>query len=520
MGKDAHGSSGLPLSLKVKNTFIDINSSFTGEDPDGDEASFNGNFRQRQVSEPVPAIHRQISGASPLRNSDLRSMPLAADNFLLEEEAEEGEGEEENEEPETETEPAWVIGRQETFGRQQTEPMWPMATSQHLAQGNEQFWDSVVTAALANNGTGASAAPMAAADDGAEGAEPMLVQPGANLLPAGLMLLQMHQMQQMQVQQMNNMPSMLQGPVNPMLLGASAAMQTGPAPMLGLRGTAAAAGKAPCLGPSGGSAGPCVAGATASMAGLEAACGAAIPPPEWAEVSTIMMRNLPNKYTQHMLQEELHETGLMGTFDFLYLPIDPETNANRGYAFINFIDPGFAWMLKMAYEGRKMKNFNSDKVVSVAPAALQGFEANYAHYSSARVSRGDPAARPLFLRESRMQNGLCKREGRRRGGRRNTSSLIDMVVRQQHQVKVSATAAVLQQQQLQQQQAISALTKASAAAMASSLPPSNARSNVGVGSSNPGNVEANIPKFCPYCGGRAQPQFRFCQFCGSALCKN
>merc|ERR1719159_2324237 len=58
-------------------------------------------------------------------------------------------------------------------------------------------------------------------------------------------------------------------------------------------------------------------------------------------------------------------------------------------------------MFKMAFEGKKMSCYNTDslKVLSVTPAALQGFDANYAHYSSARVNRGDPSARPLFLRE-------------------------------------------------------------------------------------------------------------------------
>ena len=161
-----------------------------------------------------------------------------------------------------------------------------------------------------------------------------------------------------------------------------------------------------------------------------------------------MLRNLPNKYTQVMLLEELLQSGFIGTFDFLYLPIDPETNANRGYAFINFIDPSYANMLGMAYQGRKMSRFNSDKVVSVAPAALQGFEANFAHYSAARVSRGDPSARPLFLRESSMKDfGNRKQEGtRRRGGRRSSGSLIDMAAKQQIQPTVPASRQPQQQQ--------------------------------------------------------------------------
>lgn len=150
----------------------------------------------------------------------------------------------------------------------------------------------------------------------------------------------------------------------------------------------------------------------------------AIAPPDWGETTTIMMRNLPNKYTQRMLLTEINHTGFLGTFDFLYLPIDPETTANRGYAFLNFIDPSFAWMFKRNYDGRKMNRFNSNKVVSVVAATLQGFEANYAHYASARVNRGDPASRPLFLREPKQANtvGIGGPGGSRRGGRRRANS--------------------------------------------------------------------------------------------------
>ncbi|CAJ1409977.1 unnamed protein product [Effrenium voratum] len=149
-----------------------------------------------------------------------------------------------------------------------------------------------------------------------------------------------------------------------------------------------------------------------------------------------MLRNLPNKYNQQMLLEELNSSGFLGTFDFLYLPIDPETNANRGYCFINFTDPSCAWTLKLTYEGRKMGRFNSDKVVSVAPAALQGFEANYAHYSTARVNRGDPSTRPLFLREAAVSGQEAP--PRRRGGRRSQGSLIDIAARQQKKTQGQA----------------------------------------------------------------------------------
>lgn len=232
-------------------------------------------------------------------------------------------------------------------------------------------------------------------------------------------------------------------------------------------------------------------------------------PAEWREKTTVMIRNLPNKYNQQLLLEELNSSGFLGTFDFLYLPIDPETNANRGYGFINFTDPSFAYMLKTTYEGRKMGRFNSEKVVSVAPAALQGFEANYAHYSTARVNRGDPSSRPLFLRESRMSQAK-NADGRRRGGRRSQGSLIDMAARQQAKSQAPGNAMV-----------------AGYIGLSGPSPPGavegkgEKRASDGGKSQGPASSsssEANMqPKFCPYCGGKAQPEFRFCQFCGASL---
>jgi len=207
-------------------------------------------------------------------------------------------------------------------------------------------------------------------------------------------------------------------------------------------------------------------------------------PPEWASTFTVMMRNLPNRYTQLMLLEEISSAGFAGAFDFLYLPIDPDTHANKGYAFVNFVDPVQAWRFKGAYEGQQMKCFNSSKFVSVNPAALQGLEANYAHYSTARCSRGNPSARPLFFREP--QQKFTPRNAARRGGHRrrvNARSLVDVAVQRNE----------MMQQRVQPKP-----------------PPQPA-------AAAPMESPVQGGRFCPYCGGATQPSYRFCKFCGSSL---
>jgi len=123
--------------------------------------------------------------------------------------------------------------------------------------------------------------------------------------------------------------------------------------------------------------------------------------PPWTDVTTVMMRNLPNKYTQQMLLEELADSGfrLQADFDFFYLPMDHSNAANLGYCFINFVETAMANAFAAAFQGKKMRRFNSNKTVVVMPASIQGFDRNYAYYSSTRVAQAeDPQYRPLFLK--------------------------------------------------------------------------------------------------------------------------
>jgi len=132
--------------------------------------------------------------------------------------------------------------------------------------------------------------------------------------------------------------------------------------------------------------------------------------PQWDGATTVMMRNLPNKYKQQMLMDEIAHQGFHSTkdFDFFYLPMDHTAKANLGYCFINFVEPGRAWAFGQAFEGMKMRHFHSSKVVVVMPASMQGFEKNYAYYATSRVAQAeDPQYRPLFF-----QQPLCERAER------------------------------------------------------------------------------------------------------------
>ncbi|XP_061369815.1 protein MEI2-like 2 isoform X2 [Gastrolobium bilobum] len=54
--------------------------------------------------------------------------------------------------------------------------------------------------------------------------------------------------------------------------------------------------------------------------------------------TTLMIKNIPNKYTSEMLLAAIDENH-SGSYDFLYLPIDFKNKCNVGYAFINMVSP-------------------------------------------------------------------------------------------------------------------------------------------------------------------------------------
>eukprot|EP00747_Dinoflagellata_sp_TGD_P113449 gnl/TRDRNA2_/TRDRNA2_171709_c0_seq10.p1 gnl/TRDRNA2_/TRDRNA2_171709_c0~~gnl/TRDRNA2_/TRDRNA2_171709_c0_seq10.p1 ORF type:complete len:453 (-),score=103.23 gnl/TRDRNA2_/TRDRNA2_171709_c0_seq10:62-1366(-) len=95
--------------------------------------------------------------------------------------------------------------------------------------------------------------------------------------------------------------------------------------------------------------------------------------------TTVMLRNIPNKYTREMLVSQLNQD-MRGLFDFVYLPIDFKNKCNVGYAFINFRSVESCDLFVMRYNGvdvRKcLPGLNSKKVAEVTPARVQGFEEN------------------------------------------------------------------------------------------------------------------------------------------------
>jgi len=108
------------------------------------------------------------------------------------------------------------------------------------------------------------------------------------------------------------------------------------------------------------------------------------PPP-----TTMMIRNIPNRYTQRELIKELEALGFAGSFDFFYSPIDTGSMGNVGYAFVNFRDGAWAERCLRELAGftfKKHQQKTRTKVAAVSVAHLQGLEANLRHYDNAAVN--------------------------------------------------------------------------------------------------------------------------------------
>ncbi|KAL8038076.1 hypothetical protein ABFX02_11G080200 [Erythranthe guttata] len=112
--------------------------------------------------------------------------------------------------------------------------------------------------------------------------------------------------------------------------------------------------------------------------------------------TTLMIKNIPNKYTSKMLLAAIDERH-RGTYDFIYLPIDFKNKCNVGYAFINMTEPTLIVPFCQTFNGKKWEKFNSEKVASLAYARIQGKAALIAHFQNSSLMNEDKRCRPILF---------------------------------------------------------------------------------------------------------------------------
>lgn len=145
----------------------------------------------------------------------------------------------------------------------------------------------------------------------------------------------------------------------------------------------------------GGAGGAAGAGAGGGAAGAKAKAKAegdakpkahAPPPQPSGEPTTVMLRNIPNRYTSGSLLALLDERGFQACYDFVYLPMDFQNGVNLGYAFVNLLSHADANRFKETFQGFQDWRFDSAKVSEVSWAhPHQGLEEHVERYRNSPV---------------------------------------------------------------------------------------------------------------------------------------
>lgn len=119
--------------------------------------------------------------------------------------------------------------------------------------------------------------------------------------------------------------------------------------------------------------------------------------------TTLMIRHIPNKYSEEMLLEEIGKVHRL-RINFLYLPIDHNNSCNVGYAFANFIHTKFILEFYREFNGRRWDRYNSEKICELAYARIQGTTNLMDHYQEYNSqNRGRPASKGEERKKSNVE---------------------------------------------------------------------------------------------------------------------
>ncbi|XP_042499232.1 protein terminal ear1-like [Macadamia integrifolia] len=113
--------------------------------------------------------------------------------------------------------------------------------------------------------------------------------------------------------------------------------------------------------------------------------------------TTVMIKNIPNKYSQKLLLNMLDNHCIhcneqiadgdgqpLSSYDFVYLPIDFNNKCNVGYGFVNFTSTQATLRLYKAFHMQPWEVFNSRKICQITYARLQGLEALKDHFKNSQ----------------------------------------------------------------------------------------------------------------------------------------
>jgi len=138
----------------------------------------------------------------------------------------------------------------------------------------------------------------------------------------------------------------------------------------------------------------------------KAAAAPAVPTHAPEDFTTVMLRNIPNRYTSGSLLALLDEHNFQSLYDFVYLPMDFQNGVNLGYAFVNLVTNQEALRFKDVFQGFQGWRFDSAKVSEVSWAhPHQGLSEHVERYRNSPVmhpSMPDEYKPMIFQRGARI----------------------------------------------------------------------------------------------------------------------
>lgn len=247
--------------------------------------------------------------------------------------------------------------------------------------------------------------------------------------------------------------------------------------------------------------------------------------------TTVMIQHIPSKCSQRKLMREINSAGFLGRYDFFYLPIDPRSRMNRGFAFVNFTTAEAAEAFYRKFNSQRFKQLPSEEALAIMPADLQGYDQNAAKYAASRLSaKRAPHSRPVFFQPLPGHTG-------KDGNLRRINPLAP------ESVEPGAVAVVSPERKQSKQvptkevcKKLSVRKEATAPAPMATTPPSAAQRIPGVASTAPSSAGMEmgvpgvamagpmellaqsqaplVPRFCAFCGHPRTSVHMFCPYCG------
>lgn len=91
-----------------------------------------------------------------------------------------------------------------------------------------------------------------------------------------------------------------------------------------------------------------------------------------SKATTVILRNIPNRYSRAALIALFEEEGFSGEYDMVYMPVDFATRAAFGYAFVNCVSSVAAERFLARFQGFSGWSSNSEKVCQATWSEEQG----------------------------------------------------------------------------------------------------------------------------------------------------